>query len=155
MKKSVILWILAFIITIATAIYQRITGPTYPISGTVQLAQHEINYRLARSHGGLNDHEIIVKVDDQKIIGKIYFKRYKTNDGWTELPMEFENGFLNTYLPHQPPAGKLEYFVELTYNDTTQKFPKDNSVVIRFKGDVPLSIIDSSHNCNVYEHDVI
>ena len=26
--------------------------PTYPISGTIQLAEKEIKYKLARTHGG-------------------------------------------------------------------------------------------------------
>jgi len=41
MKKFAI-WVLAFIITIAAAVYQRATGPTYPVSGKISLADSEI-----------------------------------------------------------------------------------------------------------------
>lgn len=141
MKKGLLLWILAFIITIVTAVYQRITGPTYPISGTVELAEKEIKYKFARSHGGLLDHEISVPVDDQLISGNVFYKRYKTDDKWTSIPLTYDEGVLKSYLPHQPPAGKLEYFVELEYKKSKIQFPADNSVVIRFKGDVPLFIL--------------
>lgn len=41
MQKNVILWILAFSITIATAVYRRVTGPSYPISGSVHLTDNK------------------------------------------------------------------------------------------------------------------
>ena len=61
----------------------------------------------------------------------------------TGLALKLQNidGKLHTYLPHQPAAGKLEYFVELNYKDTIQKFPSDQTVVIRFKGDVPIYVL--------------
>ncbi|MCB9206078.1 MAG: hypothetical protein H6611_01980 [Ignavibacteriales bacterium] len=141
MKKGLILWILAFVLTIITAIYQRVTGPTYPISGTVQINQNQINYKLARSHGGVDDHKVLINVKEDNFTGYLFFKRFKTNDEWTKLPLEFINGDLIANLPHQPPAGKLEYYVELLKNETSIKIPEHNSVVIRFKGDVPLYIL--------------
>lgn len=141
MKKVLLLWLIAFIITISTAVYQRLTGPTYPINGTVQIANQEIKYQLARSHGGLDDHTVTIKVDDPKINGSLFYKRFKTDDHWTKLPLEYKNGELMASLPYQPPAGKLEYFVELNSQSQIQRFPNKNSVVIRFKGDVPLFIL--------------
>lgn len=141
MRKNVILWIVAFIITIISAIYQRVTGPTYPISGKVQLENNNINYKLARSSGGIEDHEVLIEVDDPNIKGSIFFKRYKTADKWKEVPMEFVGGNLKGYLPHQPPAGKLEYYLKIWKGNIERKFPQDNSVVIRFKGAVPLTIL--------------
>lgn len=141
MKKSIALWLLAFLITIVTAIYQRMTGPTYPITGTIQLAEKVVNYKLARTHGGVTDHKISIKVDDNRIAGNIYYKRFKTNDDWSPLKLEYENGDLTTFLPHQPPAGKLEYYVDLNYKDENKRFPSDQNVVIRFKGDVPIWVL--------------
>lgn len=141
MKRGFLLWALALLITISTAIYQRVTGPTYPIKGNVKLNDQNIPYKLARSHGGLEDHEIKIKVNDSAIAGNVYFKRYKTADKWTKLPLQYEKGELIAYLPYQPPAGKLEYFIELIHKSEIKRFPLDNSIVIRFKGDVPLTIL--------------
>ena len=48
---------------------------------------------------------------------------------------------LSAELPKQPPAGKLEYYVQLHKNDDMITLPNEKSVVIRFKGDVPLWIL--------------
>ncbi len=141
MKKKIILWILAVLITIVTAIYQRVTGPTYPISGKVKLAEQEIDYKLNRSHGGNDDYKIEIKVNDSNINGTLYFKRYKTQDDWTLVKMGHEGSNLTASLPYQPPAGKLEYYLELNDENAKAKFPSDNSVVIRFKGAVPSNIL--------------
>ncbi|MGB5289438.1 MAG: hypothetical protein WBN42_13205, partial [Ignavibacteriaceae bacterium] len=44
-------------------------------------------------------------------------------------------------LPHQPPAGKLLYKLILQKNDEVVTFPEEGGVIIRFKGDVPLSFL--------------
>jgi hypothetical protein len=43
-------------------------------------------------------------------------------------------------LPHQPPAGKLEYLVELTRNEERVIFP-GRPAVTRFKGDVSAGVL--------------
>ena len=94
MKKSIWLWILAFILTVFTAAYQRITGPTYPVSGEVNLAKELIEYKLDRTHGGDGDHPIEIIVKDESICGELYLKRYKTDDDWTSVEMSRINGAL-------------------------------------------------------------
>jgi len=141
MKRNTILWILAILITVITAIYQRVTGPTYPVSGKIQLAREAIHLKLNRSHGGDNDYRISLKVSNSQINGTLFYKRYKTKDKWTSINMDFDSGNLTASLPHQPPAGKLEYYLELNDENSKIKFPSNNSVVIRFKGAVPLYIL--------------
>ncbi|MBE0551720.1 MAG: hypothetical protein IH619_05005, partial [Ignavibacterium sp.] len=58
MKRSILLWIMAFVLTVLTAAYQRMTGPTYPLSGKTTLKGKTIKYALDRSHGGEDDHQI-------------------------------------------------------------------------------------------------
>jgi hypothetical protein len=141
MKKSILLWIIAFILTVLTAAYQRMTGPTYPITGEVKLSNEVIKYSLDRSHGGNDDHQIKIKTNDDKINGQIIWKRYKTNDDWQSIEMKFENGFLAGNLPHQPPAGKLIYRVALENGSEKVLLNNRQPVVIRFKGDVPIIVI--------------
>ena len=138
MKKSFLLWLIAFLLTAATAVYQRVTGPTYPISGKVQFGNELINYRLDRSHGGEGDHPVEIKVEDEKICGELYWKRYKTNDDWTSVEMKRKDGVLVASLPHQPSAGKLLYKVILQKDDKVAVLPVEDGVIIRFKGDVPI-----------------
>lgn len=141
MKRSVLLWIIAFLLTILTAVYQRMTGPTYPLHGSAKIGNYKIDYDLDRSHGGDGDHSVKVKVPDRNITGLLEYKRYKTNDNWHQAVMTEDDGYLTASLPHQPPAGKLLYRVTLSFNDEQVVIPDSKAVIIRFKGDVPIFII--------------
>ena len=138
MKKSILLWIAAFVLTIFTAVYQRITGPTYPISGEIKVDKELIEYKLDRSHGGEGDHPVEIKVSDTAIIGKLLWKRYKTEDEWTPVEMVRKDYRLIASLTHQPPAGKLIYKIILQKDNAVISLPEEGGVVIRFKGDVPV-----------------
>ena len=138
MKKSVLLWLIALILTLITAVYQRMTGPTYPISGETKIGGEIINFKLDRTHGGEGDHPIEISVYDESISGELFWRRYKTNDDWTKVEMVRQNGRLVSYLPHQPPAGKLIYHIILQKNGEALTLPASGEVIIRFKGDVPI-----------------
>jgi hypothetical protein len=138
MKKSVLLWLIAFVLTLFTAIYQRMTGPTYPVSGEVTFAGEQIDYKLPRSHGGEGDHQIEIEIKDESIKGELIWKRYKTNDEWSSIEMTRQGQNLVASLPHQPPAGKLIYHIIIQSANETVKLPDDDEVIIRFKGDVPI-----------------
>jgi len=139
--KKIALWLFAFILTISTAIYQRRTGPTYPLQGKVALNDSVINYKLIRSHEGKKNHEVTIKAENREVAGYVIYKRYKTTDSWTKLPILRKKDFLVAELPHQPPAGKLEYKVILTYREKQIFLSGGQAVIIRFKGKVPPSIL--------------
>ena len=141
MKRSILLWIVAIVLTVLTAAYQRMTGPTYPLSGETTLNGKTIKYTLDRSHGGEADHQIKIKTDDVNINGVLEWKRYKTNDEWHQVEMNYDNGFLTGVLPHQPPAGKLMYRITLENESKFVSLNNSHPVIIRFKGDVPIFVI--------------
>lgn len=141
MKRTVVLWILAFILTAASALYQRVTGPTYPLRGKVGLGGTEVSYRLLRSQGGEQDAPVSVEIADPGVRGVVEWKRYKTNDAWNALEMQRVGSVLGTGLPHQPPAGKLEYRVLLIRNQERAVLPAEGAAIIRFKGDVPTAVL--------------
>jgi hypothetical protein len=139
--KKFALWFLAFLITASTAVYQRLTGPTYPVRGEEIINSTAISYRFARSHETGKNYIINIKVPDSGINGVLVFKRFKTDDPWTELKMERQGQILSVSLPHQPPAGKLAYKVILSSGRKEISLPGENPVIIRFKGAVPPSIL--------------
>lgn len=140
MKKNVIFWILAFLITVASAYYQRVTGPTYPLTVKVKVAGQETKYHLDRTHSGFTNHEVKLNTTDKNISGNLFWKRFKTDDEWTKVEMRNKNNALTAELPAQPSAGKLMYKLSLSTGTETISFPPE-PVVIRFKGDVPLFIL--------------
>jgi len=139
--KKIIFWIIAIIVTISAAVYQRMTGPTYPIKGEATLNSTEISYRLARSHEVDNNYKISIQAQNPDVTGYVLYKRYKTNDPWTKLQLTRENDSLSAELPHQPPAGKLAYKVVLSYAGKDITLGGESPVIIRFKGKVPLIIL--------------
>ncbi len=140
MKRTIWFWIFAILITIASAVYQRITGPTYPVSGKKVIYEREISFKLDRSHSGNSNHQVKIQTNDPSFRGVIFWKRYKTNDNWTKVEMHYSDGYLVGELPWQPPAGKLIYNVNLKKENLTVRL-NENPVVIRFRGDVPMLIL--------------
>ena len=141
MKKSILLWLIAFALTVITAVFQRVTGPTYPISGETKIGNQIIDYKLDRTHGGEDDHQIDITVGENNVTGFLVWKRYKTNDDWTNVELLRQDEKLIAFLPHQPPAGKLIYHIILQKDDLIKKLPEDGEVIIRFKGDVPAEFL--------------
>jgi len=138
MRKTV-LWILAFALTIGLAIYQKKTGPTWPLEGTLDTDTLHVAYSLDRSHGGEGDQEVTLHVVDGDDLGGIlYYKRFRTDDDWTAVTMQRMDTNLMGFLPHQPPAGKLAYYIELHHQGQMHRLPETGEVVTRFKGDVPI-----------------
>ncbi|MBN2429848.1 MAG: hypothetical protein JXQ27_00160 [Acidobacteria bacterium] len=138
MRKT-ILWVLAFTITIGLAIYQKKTGPTWPVDDTLDTGSLHVAYSLERSHGGEGDQEVTLHVvDGQDLSGTLYYKRYRTEEDWTPVAMLRVDTNLTGFLPHQPPAGKLAYFIEIQHQSQVHRLPEQGEVVTRFKGDVPI-----------------
>jgi len=141
MQKIWIQWTLAVTITLAVAVYQRMTGPTYPLRGKVNFENVEIKYKLLRSHGGKTDQPVELTLPDTSVSAFLFYKRFKTTDEFTRLKMIRNAGTLVSALPNQPPAGKLQYKVILSFNEQEVSLAGDEPVIIRYKGGVPLGIL--------------
>lgn len=135
--RKIFIWILAFVITIIAAIYQRQTGPTYPKSYKIQIGSDTYKIELLRTHAGERDCLIEIPVDDKGVSGHIYYKRYHTDDDYSTIRLVQYRNELCGVLPSQPPAGKLQYYVELVKDDKRFYIGRDEPVVIRFRGNVP------------------
>lgn len=157
MKKS-ILWFLAIVITLAAAYYQRKTGPTYPKSVNVTVNDSLYELKLVRSLGLDERPEVKLKITDTTLKARLFYKRFKTTDEYSSNEFRYkvypvnsplmnkvfriteERGFF-AEVPQQPPAGKLQYYIELTDSKGTKTLLKDTPLVIRFKGAVPSYIL--------------
>ncbi len=139
-NKNILLWVIAVVLTIGLVFYQRMTGPTYPVHGKVTINNKVLKYKLIRTHGGDNDAKVIIETNDESITGSITQKRYKSYDEWSTTQLVREDGALVGIIPHQPPAGKVEYKITLASNGKTYLL-NSKPVVIRFKGAVPLAVL--------------
>ena len=141
MKRTTLFWIIAIVITLVSLVYQRVTGPTYPASGSALLNGKSIAYKLNRSYDGPDNAAVEVKTNDQSVSGTLFWKRYKTDDPWTQVSMNLTDGTLKGELPHQPVAGKLMYRVELLQGEQHVSLTGSEPIVIRFRNPVPIWVI--------------
>jgi len=141
MKKTILFWSIAFIITVVFAVYQRVTGPTYPISGKVTFAGKEIAYKLEQSHSSSSNYSVELKTGDPSISGELKWrKNFKALDPFNIVKMKGTET-LTADLPAHAPLEKLQYLIELYKGTDSTMVPVDKPVLIRFKGDVPLFIL--------------
>lgn len=151
-------WVLAFVITITAAIYQRATGPTYPKKIEVQVNNVDYKLKLVRSLGLDETPEVKLNINDATISAKIFYRRYLSNDEFQTADFKFVSKPIDSFImnkifnvnkeegffapvPQQPAAGKIEYYVEITDQIGTKDYLKESPVVIRFKGGVPKYIL--------------
>jgi hypothetical protein len=134
------LWVGAVLITIVSALWQRWTGPTYPLRLTVAVGGTSARLRLLRTHEGSGDQPVRLLVADTAVTGEIAWRRYPTADPWVRVPLVRAGDTLVASLPHQLPAGKLAYQVTLRRSGPSTTFPQ-TPVVTRFKSYVPRYVL--------------
>jgi len=139
--KKVLIYIIAAIITLGAAIFQRKTGPTYPIQEQITFSGSTYTVNFPRSHGGNEDCPIILPELAPNTSAILHYRRYPTNEPWQRLLFQNNENTLSVALPHQPPAGKLAYFLELKSGDKSQTFFEQDPICIRFKGHVPTPVL--------------
>ena len=142
--KSAVLWILAFIVMFASASYQRRTGPTYEARGQFEAAGETYGYDLLRSANTTEGALVSIPEPGTEASAVLGFRRYPTDEPFTELDLESVDGRLVGRLPVQPAAGKLEYYVDLRIMGADPiRLPADEvgSVVLRYKDPVPIGVL--------------
>ena len=135
------LWVMAFVLMLSAGVYQRYTGPTYKLRGSYSVGEEVIKYRLVRSAYSTADTVVAVPAPPD-VTGDLVYRRYPTDDEFTRASLERRGDELVGRLPAQPPAGKLEYHLELTTPSGTAVAPDTGqNAVIRFKGEVPAWVL--------------
>ena len=142
---DIVLWTIATLLMLAAAVYQHETGPTYALQGKFTVQGRELRYKLPRSQGGFGGAPVSIPDPGPGVEGELYYKRFGLDEPPAMLPMQREKGQLYAELPHQPPAGKLEYYLVLRTPAGAVTIPPVKGapvyVILRFKGDVPVWIL--------------
>ncbi len=156
--KSTLYWILAVIITLSAAYYQRKTGPTYPKQ--IDIVANGIDYdlKLTRSIEISDSNYVKLAIKDSTVRAKLFYKRLQVDEPYRAVDFIYEEHPVNSfimnrifkiekeiglfaYVPAQPPAGKIEYYFETTDANVTNIYFQNEPIVIRFKGAVPPKIL--------------
>lgn len=138
--KNSAIWAFSVIFTLAIALYQRMTGPTYPVRGEVTIGAQSFRYKLIRTYDKPDGAQVKIIAKDTSLRGEITFRRFKSYDKWVTAPMMRRGDTLVGTLPHQEPAGKVMYQVTLMKGD--QRYLLNEEIaVLRYKGHVPLLVL--------------
>lgn len=140
MWKKFLFWTIAISVTLIIAVYQRMTGPSYPKSFKISYNDYRTIIKLPRSQTGIADAMIRLDIPDTNISGKLFFEKINADGRTDTIAFHRENNELVAWLPKQPPAGKLNYGLVLTDNKGKVIF-ETNNVIIRFKDNVPTYIL--------------
>ena len=132
-----ILWIVAFFMTTGSAVFQRITGPTYPVFGSTAYGGREVHYRFDRSHGGESDAPVEVTAEDSSVTGTLEWKADGSAGMWSPVLMQRDGDLLRADLPLQPAATSVRYRVTLAGKTERVMLPGPEGIALRFKHDVP------------------
>ncbi|HSJ13271.1 MAG TPA: hypothetical protein VK939_02575 [Longimicrobiales bacterium] len=132
--KSLGLWTLALLLMLASAVWQRRTGPSYPVRGELPAAPGALAYQLPRSH--VTTSGAVVSVPAVRPGGALIWRRYPTDEAFEPIPLAVRGDSLAAVLPPQPPAGKVEYYVELYGVTDTLRLPAHEAAVLRYRGPV-------------------
>ena len=137
--KSIWLWVISFILFIGIAYFQRVTGPTYPVRGKIEINGKEYKYKFLRTFDG-DKAPVKLTIDTKELKGIVKHRVFRSKKEWEILEMKPEEEEIVAYLPHMPPAGKVEYNVYLSDGDKEILVNKE-PVVLRYKGAVPCYIL--------------
>jgi hypothetical protein len=140
MRRPALQWTLAVVITLVSAIWQRVSGPTYPVKGAVQVGTTTIQLKLERSHEITERQPVKVPVQDPAVTGAVEWRRFPSSDAWQREPLARQGDVLQAFIPPEPQplmpaAGKLEFQVHLAKGDAQVAFP-ERPAITRFKGPV-------------------
>lgn len=139
-KKWMIL--LAVALTLLLAVFQRATGPTHDAGGVVERNGEKVGFSLPRSGTVGSDTRIALPSDALSRPDSeawLFYRYYPAgaDDEYACQPMRWEDGNWVGFLPSQPMAGKLSYYVKAN----GREYFSDDPLVIRYRGEVPAGIL--------------
>jgi len=154
MKKNIILWLGAVIITFLAGYMHNVTGPDYPVSGTIGIQGKQVTFKFDKIYRGNDSYNVFIRTDLKDIKAFLLWKDVPTNshirrsqknqfDSIWQKKLMIDSGFLIIgKLPHYNPEQKLAYRVELNYGGKQYFLPEDKPVTIMFLGKVNSSVMN-------------
>jgi hypothetical protein len=141
--RTVLLWVLAFLVTAGSAVWQRMSGPSYPAHIRQTVGSVTVSGRLGRSQESDSPLQIAVRVSppDADVTGLVEWRRYPGDEPWQRRPLQRDGEELQAELPPQPPAGKVEYRLRLDVAGEHVAIPAGEAIVARFKGAIPTFVL--------------
>ena len=134
-----LLWLLAVLVTLGSVFYQRATGPTNELAGQLECADGSVTWVLPRTATSGIDLPIAITAPEG-LEASLHFRRYRSHDQWSSMPMQRHGDSLSCTLPWLDPAGKYMYRITLA-GAAEEESLTETPVLVRFKGAVPAWVL--------------
>ncbi|MDR1846627.1 MAG: hypothetical protein LBR17_00705 [Bacteroidales bacterium] len=136
MRKKIVFWTLAVVITLLTSVFQRATGPTNPKKAEININGHE--YKLKFQRAVTTDNPIITFGHcDNSVQGVLYWREHNSNEPFKALNLVVSDGKISAVLPEKEKLTKIDYYVQI--ND--EVIFRENPLVLRYKDPVPVFLL--------------
>jgi hypothetical protein len=154
MKKNIILWLGAIIITFLSGYMRNVTGQDYPVSGTIGVKGKMITFKFDKIYLGNDGYNVLIRSDIKNVKVFLLWKDVSANALTGRPPknqavptwqrdLMADSGFLiRGKLPQRNPGNKVAYRVELNYGGKQYFLPEDKPVTIKFLGYVNSSVMN-------------
>lgn len=138
MRRSIVLWIIAVVVTLASAVWQRMSGPTYPVHVDSEVGGLTVTGKLLRTQS-IETGVPVSLAAESGLTAEVRWRRWPSDDPWQTVPLSRDGDRLVGELPGQPAkAAKIEYQLHVTDGKgNSATYP----VRLRFKGAVPKPIL--------------
>ena len=143
MARGLKLWIVALTLMVAALAWQWHSGPSYPYRTTITLGGAATPVTLPRSSSTVSTARVTVPSRDARVSGTLYWRRFPAGGPFEALPLRSEDGELAAALPSLPPAGRVEYYVELRIGAEPVRIPSaaGETVILRYHGPMPAAVL--------------
>ncbi len=143
MRRSVLLWTLAVVLTMASAVYQRMTGPTYPVRFKGELGGVSVKGKLLRTQTIGDDLPVTIRVQGAgEVGGVVSWRRFPTQDAWQEIPLRREG---DRWWPRCRRRRRWPARSSTTCGSRAAarlcSVPDGEAAIARFKGEIPLAVL--------------
>ncbi|MDR3611607.1 MAG: hypothetical protein P4L27_13645 [Ignavibacteriaceae bacterium] len=153
MKQNIILWLGTIIITFLAGYMHNVTGPDYPVSGTIGIHGQKVTFKFDKIYSGNDSYNVIIKSDVKDVKAFLLWKDippYHLSPGllkqlpsvWHRAVMSDSGSFIKGRIPKHNPETFAAYRTELNYNGKQYFLPEDKPVTIKFLGYVNSSVMN-------------
>jgi hypothetical protein len=140
-RRSLWLWLLAFGFTLACAAFQRLTGPSMPVFGSLPVEAGTVHYKLPRS--AVSGPQLVITLSQvpTDVSAQLAWRPRGWQSDFTYVPMQHDHAALRAEIASLPPGVKIEYNLVLQTRQGRRNIPPEHNVVLRFRGDVPAPVL--------------
>lgn len=137
MKKILILWFGAFIVTFLAGYLNSVTGSDFPFSGTIGSGKKKVTYYFETVYNGKQPMEIMMRTDIPDLEGYII---NRTDGAADTIPMVYADNRLTAQFDSVAPGTLLIYDVYINYEGKWIQVPEEMTVTTEILGFLPKTI---------------